>query len=145
MLNGLGKFGVMNGYIQTYAPFFRKRWFPYWRYAKSRIRDHISKVQYDGTLGSIERASKNTPIQGTAGDMAKLSLVYIYNYIHDNNLSDKVKLVMQVHDQDTTQARVDYAEEWKPQLDLLMRESAKFIIPNGLLGAETTISPVWTK
>lgn len=144
-LNYLGNFGVRNGYIQTIAPFFRKRWFPYWKYSRSKIDVHVSKVQYDPTLGSIERASKNMPIQGTAGDMAKLSLLMLYDFIHNNNLSDRVKLVMQVHDQNTTIAREDYAEEWKTHMDRIMRAAAAFIIPNGLLGAETTISPFWTK
>lgn len=144
-LGYLGNFGVRNGYIQTIAPFFRKRWFPYWRYSRSKVDAHIAKIQYDATLGSIERASKNMPIQGTAGDMAKLSLLMLYNFIHDNDLSDRVKLVMQVHDQNTTIVRDDYTEEWKTHMDRIMREAAAFIIPNGLLGAETTISPCWTK
>lgn len=144
-LNFLGDFGVKKGYIQTIAPFFRKRWFPYWKYSISRIDSHLLKIQYDSTLGAIERASKNMPIQGTAGDMAKLSLLMLYNYIHDNDLSSKVKLVMQVHDQNTTQAVEDIAESWKDTMDKIMREAAAFIIPNGLLGAETNISDVWTK
>jgi DNA polymerase I-like protein with 3'-5' exonuclease and polymerase domains len=145
MLGNLGRFGVTRGYIQTLSPFFRKRWFPYWKYVRNKIPEHIGKIQYDPTLGSIERQSKNTPIQGTAGDMAKLSLLMLYNEIHDNGLSDRVHLVMQVHDQNTSIARKDFQEDWKIRMDDIMKQAAAFIIPNGLLGAETTISPVWTK
>jgi DNA polymerase I-like protein with 3'-5' exonuclease and polymerase domains len=61
VLDYLGRFGVEKGYIQTLAPFFRKRRFPTWHYSKSNIQSHISGVQYDSNLGSIERASKNQP------------------------------------------------------------------------------------
>lgn len=145
LLTSLGRFGVTRGYIQTISPFFRKRWFPYWKYAQRNIQNHIREVQYDATLGSIERASKNMPIQGTAGDMAKLSLLMLYNFIHENGLSDKVRLVMQVHDQNTTQAHKSISEYWSNEMDRIMRDAAKFLIPNGLLKAETTISPHWTK
>lgn len=147
LLSQLGYFGVRKGYIQTIAPFFRKRWFPYWKFVRSNIDAHIRDIKYDPTLGAIERASKNMPIQGTAGDMAKLSLLLLYQRIHDpkDNISDKVHLIMQVHDQNDTVAREDFAEQWKVEMEVIMREAALFIIPNGMLGAETTISTCWTK
>lgn len=52
-LDTLGSYGVKNGHILTYAPYRRKRWFPKWSYNM----DFKEK-------GNIERASKNTPIQG---------------------------------------------------------------------------------
>ena len=35
-------------------------------------------------LGSIERASKNTPIQGASADMTKLALVMMRRFIKTN-------------------------------------------------------------
>jgi len=52
-LDSLGAFGIQKGYILTYAPYRRIRWFPKWK------RGMTFKVR-----GEIERASKNTPIQG---------------------------------------------------------------------------------
>lgn len=71
-LKFLGQFGVKNGYIQTIAPFFRKRWFPFWKFAKSRIGSHLAG-QYDATLGEIERASKNQP---------KLNMGWVINRVN---------------------------------------------------------------
>lgn len=84
-------------------------------------------------------------IQGTAADMMKLATIYIRRYIKEHGLRDKVRLVAQVHDQQTCNVREEYAEEWVPIMDELMRKAAKVIIPSGLLKAETTLSPVWTK
>lgn len=55
-LTGLGNLGKKRGYIKTSAPFGRIRWFGNWEAA---IETDDFKV-----LGEIERASKNSPIQG---------------------------------------------------------------------------------
>jgi DNA polymerase-1 len=147
ILNYFEWFGITKGYIMTPGPFFRKRWFPEWihRGLYYMVEEHISNIRRDSQLAAIGRQSKNAPIQGGAADSAKVSLVLIRWYIGDNNLRSLVKLVMQVHDQNTTTCHKDYAETWKSQLHELMLKAAKFSIPSGLLGAETTISPVWTK
>ena len=134
-LEQFARFGVRRGYIVTSPPFVRHRWFDSWE----RYRDN------DYWMGKVERASKNTPIQGTAADMMKLATILMRWYIIDHNLRDRVQLVAQVHDQQTCNVKEEYAETWKDIMDELMREAAKFIIPSGLLQAETTISPVWTK
>ncbi len=144
-LDYLGQFGVQNGYIMTIFPFNRKRWFPYWKEYLMYRDVHIQGIKYIPTLGEIERASKNHPFQGSGADMMKVAMVVTRNYIRDNGLRDRVKLVMQVHDQLTTIARSDYAEQWIPILDSLMNESAKLFIPTGILKAETLKNPTWTK
>jgi DNA polymerase I-like protein with 3'-5' exonuclease and polymerase domains len=135
MLKSLGRFGVSFGYIMTPPPFSRKRYFDYWE----------SKRGDGYWMGKVERASKNTPIQGCAADMMKTALVLIRWYIKDNSLRDLVMLVCQVHDQQVTEAREDYADTWKPILDKLMCDAAKFIIPSGLLTADTNITSKWQK
>jgi hypothetical protein len=140
-------FGITHGYIMTPAPFFRKRWFPDWfKYKLGYYADsHLMGIQHDKKLGEIGRASKNAPIQGGSADSAKLSLVMIRMYITDHNLRDRVKILMQVHDQNTTAARRDYAHQWADELTMIMKDAATWLVPSGLLGCETTISPVWTK
>jgi len=144
-LDFLGHFGVRNGYIQTIAPFNRKRWFPYWREYRDYVSVHIQGVKFIKKLGEIERASKNQPIQGTAADMVKVAMVNVRSYIRENGLRDKVKMVAQVHDQITTIAVHEFAEQWKVIFDGLMNDAAKLFMPTGILKAETLINPVWTK
>lgn len=144
-LDHFGKFAVTMGYIKTLAPFKRKRWFPKWVMRRRNIQTHLKGIKFDGILGEIQRAGMNTPIQGGAADIAKLSVCMIRWYIEDNQLRDRVKMVMQVHDQDTTIAREDYAETWKPQLTQIMREAGAVVVTNGLLDAETNITDRWSK
>ena len=144
-LTDIGGYGVQMGYIKTPAPFFRKRWFPEWVRLKPYIQEHLAGIKYNKGLGSIERAAKNTPIQGGSGDMTKLAMVKIRRFINDGKLRHKVRISMQIHDEILTEVKEDYAQEWAIRLKLLMEEAAKVIIPSGLLKADPSISKVWTK
>jgi len=137
-LTKLGTFGTRNGYIRTFKPFKRRRWFDTWF---PKIWDDRSKLQ---EFGSIERASKNTPIQGSSADMTKLALVYIHKEIQSNWEGD-VKIVMTVHDQIDTICKEEVASEWARKMTMEMERAAKVIIPNGLLKADTNISKTWEK
>ena len=137
-LTKLGTFGTRNGYITTFAPFKRRRWFDTWF---PKIWDDRSKMQ---EFGSIERASKNTPIQGSSADMTKLALIYIHREIEES-WSDSVKIVMTVHDQIDTICKEEVADAWSIKMTELMEKAAKIIIPNGLLKADTNISQTWEK
>ena len=137
-LQTLGTFGTRNGYITTFKPFKRRRWFDNWF---PKIWNDRSMFQ---EFGSIERASKNTPIQGSSADMTKLALIYIHREIQES-WSDTVKIVMTVHDQIDCVCREDVAEAWAVRMTELMEKAAKVIIPNGLLKADTNISATWEK
>jgi len=137
-LEKLGQYGKDKGFICTFRPFLRRRWFSNWypemQHSKGKLRE----------LGVIERASKNTPIQGSSADMTKLALIYIYNEIQ-KSWFDKVKIIMTVHDQIDTICHKDVAEAWKIRMTELMEKAGKVIIPNNLLKAETNISQTWEK
>ena len=75
--------------------------------------------------------------------MTKLALIYLYEEIQDNNLP--VTIVMTVHDQIDTICKEEYSKQWQLRMTELMEKAAKVIIPNGLLKAETHISPTWEK
>ena len=136
LLNAFGRFGVNHGFIMTAKPFNRRRYYDYWE--KYRNNDYW--------MGKIERASKNLPIQGSASDIAKLAVILIDRYIKDNKLTNKVKLVAQVHDQITTNVVKEFADEWLLIMDKLMCDAANFVIPGDLLGADTCNTGImWSK
>ena len=136
-LNILGDYGKRHGHIKTFAPYRRIRWFNNWW---PKIYEDANSAP---VLGSIERASKNTPIQGTSADMTKYALALLRGKIQICKLP--VKLVMTVHDQIDTICHTDYAEEWAETLKGVMEEAAKKVITNGLLKADVNISESWQK
>jgi len=136
-LEKLGNFGKKYGYIKTFPPYNRKRWFSNWY---PRIWDNKSSTM---ELGSIERASKNTPIQGASADMTKKAMILMRDYI--NTHSFPVKLVMTVHDQIDTICKNDQVKNWTIIMKQLMEEAANEVVTNGLLKAEVTVSKCWEK
>ena len=136
-LDKLGSFGKKYGYIKTFPPYNRRRWFPTWY---PRIYKEKSQAF---ELGSIERASKNTPIQGASADMTKKAMILIRDFIKLHNAP--VKIVMTVHDQVDTICREDYAQEWVVEMTRLMEQAALEVVTNGLLKADTNISKSWEK
>lgn len=144
-LDSFGRFGIDNGFITTPAPFFRRRYFELHEYYKWDL-PYFNKGRYVDYLCSIERASKNMPIQGAAADMTKLALVMIRNYINANGYRDRIKIVMQVHDQVTTICETPLVDMWKLKLTQLMEDAARVSIPSGLLKADTTSTEqCWSK
>ena len=136
-LDKLGNYGKKYGYIKTFPPYNRRRWFTNWY---PRIWDNKSASMQ---LGTIERASKNTPIQGASADMTKRALVLMRTYIQSRNMP--VKLVMTVHDQIDTICKNDYLDIWTNTMKAIMEEAALEIVTNGLLKAEVTVDKCWTK
>ena len=136
-LEKLGNYGKRYGYIKTFPPYNRKRWFTNW-YPKIWNSKGSSL-----DLGSIERASKNTPIQGASADMTKRALVLMRGHIAGSNAP--VKLVMTVHDQIDTICKNEYLDEWTVIMKKIMEYAAKEIVTNGLLKAEVTVSDCWQK
>jgi DNA polymerase-1 len=132
-LESLANYGKVNGHIKTYAPYRRIRWFEEWNGINTD----------NAVMSKIERASKNTPIQGSGADMCKSALIMVRDHIYHNKLP--VKIVMTVHDQIDTIVHESYADTWKYTLQDIMETSTLDIIPSGLLKAETEISTVWKK
>jgi DNA polymerase-1 len=139
-LNLLGMYGKNNGFIRTFRPFRRIRWFEDWSDLSSM--DNAHRFQ---RLGEIERASKNTPIQGSGADMIKLALSMIIDHIDDCNLHDKVRIVSQVHDEITCEVRDDYVDEWCEVQETIMKLAGKRICKNVDMVVDGTVTQQWCK
>jgi DNA polymerase-1 len=57
-----------------------------------------------------ERIAINAPIQGTTADILKLAMLDVDEYIKMNNLSEKIKILLQIHDELVLEIDVDIAE-----------------------------------
>lgn len=134
-LTGLGELGKKRGFIRTSAPYRRIRWFEQWQ--------HAVETENFGVMGSIERASKNTPIQGSNGDIIKQALIDVQQEIYDNNWD--VKIILAVYDEIQTETRADQAEAWKVKLDELMVNAAKKVLLEVPVVVDCSITDYWQK
>lgn len=91
------EFGKTNGYVKTL-------------YNRRRNLPELMSRNYN-TRSFGERIALNMPIQGTAADIIKLSMVSVYNELKSKSL--RSKLILQVHDELIIDA-------YKPELDIVI-------------------------
>lgn len=135
-LDMLGDLGKKRGYIRTPLPYRRIRWFPEWREDIDTKRDFKA-------LGSIERRSKNMPIQGCNGDIIKQALINVQEEIDINNWP--VNIILSIYDEIQTECREDKAYEWKDKLQEVMISTAKEVLKRVPVKVDCTVNDYWTK
>lgn len=79
------EFAKVHGYTQTM--YGRKRFF-------EGIKSKLPFIR-----AQAERMAINAPVQGTSADMIKVAMVRIDEILKKENLKDRVKLVLQIHDE----------------------------------------------
>jgi len=84
-LEGIKRFAVKHGYTETV--FGRRRYFP-------AIKSPIQYIR-----AQAERMAVNAPLQGTAADIIKIAIKRADDALKEKGLSDKVHLILQVHDE----------------------------------------------
>ena len=91
-------------------------------------------------LAGLERAAINAPMQGTAADLIKMSMVKVQQVLDSQNKA--TKMIMQVHDElvfEVPDAEVDWL---KTEIPRIMAEVAALKVP---LLAEVGVGPNWDK
>ena len=87
---------------------------------------------------AAERAAINAPMQGTAADLIKLSMIAVQNWLETERLQSK--MVMQVHDELVLEVREDELPHIRQKLPELMSGVAKLKVP---LIAEVGVGRNW--
>lgn len=86
---------------------------------------------------------KNTPVQGTGGDMIKLAMVKMYQYIIDNDCP--VNIVLIIHDEIITEVASGYAAKWRLKMKELMEEASMEILKYPVVKTDPYICTYWEK
>lgn len=134
-LDSLGEAAKRHGFIRTAPPYRRIRYFPQWSDA------YIAKDFV--ILGEIERAGKNTPIQGTNGDIIKHALHTIQTRIVKEEIP--VKILLSVYDEIRTECPEHLSEWWKEEMNQIMITSAKVVLKRVPVEVDCKISNCWEK
>jgi DNA polymerase-1 len=113
-----------DGYVETV--FGRRLWLP-----------EINSPNGPRRQGA-ERAAINAPMQGTAADLIKLSMIAVQNWLDAEKLQSL--MVMQVHDELVLEVREEELDLVKKRLPELMAGVARLKVP---LLAEVGVGPNW--
>lgn len=110
-LEDVKKQALADGYMKTF--FGRLRYF-------EGIKSKIPFIR-----AMAERMAVNFPVQGTSADILKIAMVRIDNYIIQNKLEEKIKMLLQVHDELIFEIKKDVEEK-----DILkIKEIMETILP----------------
>ena len=93
----------------------------------------------------LKNAAMNYNPQAINGSVMKYALALMKAYIEKNDLHDKVRLLLTVHDQTVSMAKEEYAEEWAVIQTRLMEQAANYAVPGDVIKAESEILKHWTK
>ena len=124
-LETLGKKAVENLYTVTLGG--RKRFFP--------SPDSFASQK------SLERKGKNTPIQGTCGDILKKAILYL----SESLMGYQAKIVNLVHDEIVIEVREDQAEVVRDIVRREMIRAGQDYIKSIPVGVGVTVNAVWSK
>lgn len=135
LLDMFGSLAKKHGRIRTAAPFRRIRQFKDWELAVE-AKDFV-------LLGEIERAGKNSPIQGTNADIIKLAIATMQEEIDANGYN--VEILLSVYDEIRTECPREFAEFWKDRMNAIMKESAETVLKKVPVVVDCTITDCWKK
>jgi len=133
---------VKNGYIVIDKHTNRKYFFPYTQQMTDSYNIGDFKA-YNKLKGKLERASLNYPIQGCAGSMTKLAVIYIREYLVKHNAFDRFQITNIVHDEINCEAREDCVDECKEVMEECMKRAADLWCTTVQMNAEGVIGDYW--
>ena len=114
--------------------------------ANGYAKTMLGRIRYIPELSSTnknmqafgERASMNSPIQGTAADIIKIAMINVFNALKKAGID--AKLILQVHDELIIEAHRDCAEQAKKILKEEMERATELLVP---LTADIAMGDNW--
>lgn len=99
--------------------------------------------EYRKQIASIQRKSKNTPIQGSNGDALKRAMIMVQRRLDENGWSPG--LVACVHDEIVLEVAAAHAEDACQMLKDEMRLAGEFYLPGVPIKADVGVAECWQK
>jgi DNA polymerase I-like protein with 3'-5' exonuclease and polymerase domains len=82
-------------------------------------------------------------IQGTAGSMTKLAVVFIHDYLTKHNAWDRFYITNVVHDEINCEAKEEHADECKKVMEAAMKKAASIWCKTVEMNAEAVVGSYW--
>lgn len=117
--NYFKEFGQIQSYLEATKVFARAHGYTETMFGRRRNFESInSKTPFIRAMA--ERMATNAPIQGTGADIVKLAMIHVDRYIKEKGLSDKVRLLLQVHDELIYEIEEKIFDSVKKEIETIM-------------------------
>jgi DNA polymerase-1 len=113
-------------YMESSAREARERGYTSTLFGRIRPLSEVSTVEGRGA-GAIERVAINTPLQGSAADIARIAMVRYHRAVEEAGLD--APLVLQVHDSLVVECSPGQEEEVSRLLRVSMEGAASLSVP----------------
>jgi len=101
----------------------------------------MSDPTFKRVKGSVERAAKNHPIQGSNADTVKQAMIYV----NDRLKGKDAKLILTVHDEVIVETREDLVEEIAPIISQAVVDGFAEFFHTIPMEADAMIGDCWLK
>lgn len=112
------RFPGLAQYLEDTKEFAKRNGYTKTMYGRKRFFDGIqSKLPF--IRAAAERMAINAPIQGTEADIVKLAMIKVDEFLSKEKMKDKIKLVLQVHDEiifEVEDESIEFAKENLPKI-----------------------------
>jgi len=93
-----GRLTKINQWIRSLQFMARKKGYCVTQFGRKRMlpefESEIPRIQ-----ANAKRKAVNTPVQGSSADLMKIAMILIDKYLDENNLRDKVQMLLTMHDE----------------------------------------------
>ncbi|MBM3260855.1 hypothetical protein FJY93_00355 [Candidatus Kaiserbacteria bacterium] len=112
-------FSGVAAYIEKTKAFAKKQGYTETLYGRRRHFPGLTS-SLPGVVAAAERMAVNAPMQGTQADIIKLAMIEADKVIEREDLRDRVKLLLQVHDELIYEVRAEDTDTLVPRLRQVM-------------------------
>ncbi len=96
--NYFNQFSGVASYLEEVKVFAKKNSYTETLFGRRRYFPNInSRIPFLASMA--ERTAINAPVQGTAADIIKLAILFVWQDLREANLLDKVFILLQIHDE----------------------------------------------
>jgi len=135
----LSDFSGIANYIEKLKDEARKNGFAVTLFGRRRYLPELNSP--NPMLRSFaERVAVNMPIQGLEADIIKKAMIEIDKWIKKENLSDSIKMLLQVHDELLFEIKEDLVKKVAPEIVGIMESVIDLKVP---ITAEAKIGSNW--
>ena len=124
----LKDFSGIARYVEELKSKAKKEGFAATIFGRRRYLPELNSLNYM-LRSQAERMAINMPIQGLEADIMKKAMIEINKFIEENNLSDNLKMLLQLHDELLFEIKPELINKTLPTIIKLMRSVIKLKVP----------------